>query len=112
MKKTAGKLFAAVRLIPQGKVTTYGALAKLVGSKSPRPIGQILHQNPDPVSTPCHRVVFADGSLSSNYAFGGLKEQKVKLQQEGVIFLPSGKVDLTKSFHSNKSFSSFLRELT
>lgn len=35
---------------------------------------------------PCHGVVFADGSLSKNYAFGGLKKQKEKLEKEGVIF--------------------------
>jgi methylated-DNA-protein-cysteine methyltransferase-like protein len=43
---------------------------------------------------PCHRIVFADGSLAPGFAFGGADEQQRMLEAEGVGFLPNGKVDL------------------
>ena len=43
---------------------------------------------------PCHRVVFADGSLTPGFAFGGPDEQRRMLEAEGVGFLPDGKVDM------------------
>ncbi len=80
------KVLDAVAAIPKGKVATYGQIAKLAGIKSPRAVGQIIHRNTDPDAVPCHRVVFADGSLSPEYAFGGLKKQMEKLKSEGVSF--------------------------
>lgn len=80
------KIFQVVSAIPKGKVMTYGQIAKKLSLKSARIVGKVLHENKDPKNIPCHRVVFADGSLSKNYAFGGIKKQKEKLQMEGVIF--------------------------
>lgn len=80
------KVFKLVSFIPQGKVLTYGQIAKFLGIKSARVVGQILHQNPDPKNIPCHRVVFNDGSLAKSYAFGGKKEQWRKLKDEGITF--------------------------
>jgi alkylated DNA nucleotide flippase Atl1 len=54
------------------------------------------HKNSDPAQVPCHRVVFADGSLSKNYAFGGEKAQRAKLKSEGVKLIGE-KVDLLNS---------------
>lgn len=70
---------------------TYGQVAKLAGLKSARTVGQALHKNIDPEKIPCHRVVFKNGSLSKNYAFGGPKKQQEKLESEGIKFL-GGKV--------------------
>lgn len=72
--------------IPKGKVITYGQIDKILKINSPRFVGQTLHQNKNPEKIPCHRVVFTNGSLSKNYAFGGLKKQKEKLIKEGVKF--------------------------
>ncbi len=80
------KVYALVAKIPKGKVMTYGQIAKILKIKSPRLVGRILHQNKDPKNIPCHRVVFADGSLSKNYAFGGMKKQKEILMKEGIKF--------------------------
>lgn len=93
---TNQKVYNFVSKIPKGKAATYGQVAKACGLKSARQVGQILHQNTDPVHIPCHRVVFADGSLSKNYAFGGEKAQRKKLQGEGVVFV-GGKVNLAKN---------------
>lgn len=46
---------------------------------------------------PCHRVVFANGSLAPGFAFGGAGEQRRMLEAEGVRFLPDGRVDMKKS---------------
>ena len=78
------RVYQAVRAIPKGRVATYGDIAR-VAMTSARAIGSILHINPDPKTIPCHRVVFADGRLSQGFAFGGIVEQKSRLESEGVF---------------------------
>lgn len=90
------KVYDLVAKVPKGKVTTYGALSKLVGV-DPRVIGFALHQNKDPKNIPCHRVINSKGMISSGYAFGGPNIQKQMLETEGIVFDKKGKVDL-KSF--------------
>lgn len=90
------QVYQVVQKIPSGKVATYGQIAKLLGTRDARRIGHALHANPSE-ETPCHRVVFADGSLAPGYAFGGPKEQLRKLELEGVQFTKGEKVNLTKS---------------
>lgn len=83
----AYKVYKVVRQIPPGKVKTYKEVAILAGNKNAyRAVGNILHKNPDEKSIPCHRVVRSDGALSNNYAFGGMKAQKKRLEKEGIIF--------------------------
>lgn len=79
-------VYKLVSFIPQGKVLTYGKIAKFLGIKSARVIGQFLHQNLDCKNIPCHRVVFSDGSLAKNYAFGGIKKQKALLEKEEIVW--------------------------
>ena len=71
--------------IPAGKVSTYGDIAKALGyPNAARLIGQILHNNPNPVTVPCHRVIQSNGNIGG-YAYG--KEKKLKLlQEEGLRF--------------------------
>lgn len=96
---TADRIYEVVKSIPRGKVMTYGAIALRLRSGSsagisPRMVGRILHNNPDPENIPCHRVVDAKGKLAEHYAFGGAKEQRRKLRAEGVKFKNSVRVDL------------------
>lgn len=71
--------------IPRGKVTTYGDIAKAIGSPgASRAVGRILNINPDPVVVPCHRVVMSDGRLGG-YAFGSERKQQL-LEKEGLTF--------------------------
>jgi methylated-DNA-protein-cysteine methyltransferase related protein len=91
----AKQVYELVSKIPKGRVLTYGSIAKEIGLKTPRQVGWLLHRNDDPQNVPCHRVVFSDGSLSGNYAFGGRDAQKKWLQSEGVVF-KGEKVDLQK----------------
>lgn len=73
-------VYAAVRRIPAGKVATYGQIAMLAGSpRASRIVGGALHRNPEPGKTPCHRVVFRDGSLAPGFAFGGPGAQRALL---------------------------------
>lgn len=95
----ADKVYKLLLTIPAGKVVTYGQIANKLGLPTPRMVGRILHNNPEPFDIPCHRVVFSDGSLAPSYAFGGKEKQKELLVKEGVIF-NSSKVDFKKSGYS------------
>ncbi|HEX6977209.1 MAG TPA: MGMT family protein [Patescibacteria group bacterium] len=89
------KVHEIVTKVPKGKVTTYGEIAKSLGTKDVRKIGWALHANKD-LSVPCHRVVNKDGRLAPGYAFGGPDMQKEKLLKEGVLFKDQMHVDLKK----------------
>ena len=89
------RVYAMVEQIPRGMVATYGQIARLIGEpRRARYVGFALHANPRPGIVPCHRVVFADGSLCEGFAFGGIDVQRSLLEEEGVRFTPTGKVDL------------------
>ena len=63
--------------IPAGKVSTYGDIAKALGyPKAARLVGQILHDNPNPVIVPCHRVIHSDGRLGG-YAYGTERKREL-----------------------------------
>ena len=84
---TFEKIYEQVRLIPKGKVATYGQIAFLAGNpRWSRVVGYALHVNPDPDSIPCHRVVTKEGRLSPSFAFGGENIQRELLLGEGVSF--------------------------
>lgn len=87
-------VYDLVRQIPEGQVTTYGEIARALGTRDARRVGHALHANPSGDLTPCHRVVTKDGKLSESYAFGGSIEQYAKLKDEGVNFLDRTHVDL------------------
>ncbi len=89
-------VYAAVRMIPEGKVATYGDIACAVGRpKAAQAVGWALHVNPEPVITPCHRVVNRFGMLAESFGFGGIEEQQRLLELEGVKVI-DGAVDLKK----------------
>ena len=89
------RVYEMVEQIPCGMVATYGQIAGLIGApRSARYVGYALHSNPRPGEIPCHRVVFADGSLARGFAFGGPGVQRELLEAEGVTFLDDGRVDL------------------
>lgn len=89
------RVYGIVSQIPVGKVLTYQKVAKLTRISNPRIVGSILHNNEDSERVPCHRVVHKDGTLASNYRFGGIEKQEGKLRNEGVEII-DGKVDLKK----------------
>ncbi len=87
-------IYDAVKLIPQGRVSTYGDIASYLGNPGlSRVVGNALHVNPYQGIVPCHRVVNSQGRLARNFGFGGLEGQRKRLEAEGVKVL-DGKVDL------------------
>lgn len=97
MNEFTRRIYEVVQQIPKGCVASYGQIAALAGNpRRARGVGFALHRNPNPGLVPCHRVVFKNGSVCTGYAFGGPEVQKQKLADEGVVFLPDGKVDMEK----------------
>jgi len=79
--------------IPYGTVTTYGQLAKKVGSpKAARAVGGALGANPIPIIIPCHRVLASTGALTGFSGAGGVLMKKNLLTLEGVDFRAFKKV--------------------
>lgn len=90
------RVYEAVRQIPPGKVATYGQVAWLCGSpRGSRIVGAAMQRAPEGV--PCHRVIYRDGTLCCEQAFGGKEIQRQMLEAEGVEFLEDGRVNLRKS---------------
>lgn len=75
------EVWTALRQIPPGTTTSYGALAARLGrSNASRAVGLANSQNPVAIVVPCHRVVGADGSLTG-YA-GGLERKRWLIAHE------------------------------
>ncbi len=85
-----------VALIPEGRVSTYKAIAKALDTKAYRAVGSAIGKNQNPITVPCHRVVKSDGRVGG-YAFG--VEKKIQLlQKEGVQVENDKIVDFEKLF--------------
>lgn len=91
-KKTADNdffsmVYEVTKLIPYGRVTSYGAIARYLGSgRSARMVGWALnacHNMPDPV--PAHRVVNRNGLLTGKHHFGNSTTMEQLLINEGII---------------------------
>ncbi|HMB95872.1 MAG TPA: MGMT family protein [Tepidisphaeraceae bacterium] len=93
------KVWALTARIPQGKVVTYGDIAKKLGTKAYRAVGNALNRNPYAPLVPCHRVVGSNGSLTG-FAHG-TDTKKRMLEKEGVRFVTDSKVDLSNRFRFN-----------
>ena len=83
------KIYALLRKVPRGKVTTYKALAEKLNSKAYRAVGQAMKCNPYAPEVPCHRVVKSDGSVGGfmGKINSDAKEVKKKinmLRREGI----------------------------
>lgn len=85
-----------IRSIPSGCVSTYGDIARLAGSpQAARQVARILHTCSKAEQLPWHRVVNREGRISLK-PFQGYEEQKVLLEEEGVVFDETGKINLDK----------------
>lgn len=82
-----------VRAIPEGKVLSYGAVAKKAGFPgAARAVGGLMKGNYDKL-VPCHRVVRADGRIGE-YNRGGPSKKSALLKKEGVPFVSADRVKL------------------
>ncbi|MDP2431750.1 MAG: methylated-DNA--[protein]-cysteine S-methyltransferase [Pseudomonadota bacterium] len=80
------RVWQALLDIPSGHTSTYGELARRLGS-SARAVGQALGDNPLPIVIPCHRVLAAHGLGGFNHACDGhaLDVKRWLLRHEGVL---------------------------
>jgi methylated-DNA-protein-cysteine methyltransferase related protein len=88
-------LYRLIEKIPAGQVATYGQLARIVGC-SPRQVGHALStlDGKQAKKVPWHRVVNAQGKISPRGEGGGETLQADRLRREGVVWRPSGVIDL------------------
>ena len=90
----AERVYAVLRKVPAGKVTTYKFLAEQLGTKAYQAVGSALANNPYAPVVPCHRVVSSDGSIGG---FMGKKtgqsiEKKIKMLATEGVFVKDGKI--------------------
>jgi methylated-DNA-[protein]-cysteine S-methyltransferase len=84
------EVYAAVRLIPAGNVTTYGRIAQRIARGSARAVGTALARNPFAPDVPCHRVVCANGGLGGFHGHtdaAAMLKKSTMLRAEGVKFV-------------------------
>ena len=89
----AQKVYEVCSSIPEGKVSTYGDVARKIGS-SPRAVGQALRCNPYAPKVPCHRVVSALGRIGGfmGETKGVEIERKVALLKDEGVNVSDGKI--------------------
>jgi methylated-DNA-protein-cysteine methyltransferase-like protein len=79
------RVYKVVRTVPVGRVTTYGLIAKKLGSaSSARTVGWALNACHNDSSIPAHRVVNRNGLLSGKHHFKGFDLMKQLLENEGI----------------------------
>jgi len=77
-----------VRLIPKGKVTTYGAIAKCIGLKhGARMVGYAMSGAHRMRGLPAYRVVNSQGMLSGKHHFGSPNRMQQLLEEEGIVIV-------------------------
>ncbi len=98
MAHTYEQIYDIVRRIPQGRVATYGQVARLAGiPRQPRAVGYALSALDEHSPVPWHRVVNAVGEVSRRSEPGGMEDlQRIRLEREGVVFDAKGRVKLAE----------------
>ena len=90
------RIWQVVALIPRGNVATYGDVARHAGLPgAARRVGHALRKLPEGTRIPWHRVVNAQGKISLPADSTGYRQQKERLEREGVVFV-NGKIDLER----------------
>jgi methylated-DNA-protein-cysteine methyltransferase-like protein len=84
-------VYAVVRQVPRGKVTTYGQVSKIVGTVSARQVGYALHAVKPGMDVPWQRVVNSQGKISLQGS-----DQRRLLEAEGVEFDDRDRIDLKR----------------
>ncbi|MCL2572402.1 MAG: MGMT family protein [Defluviitaleaceae bacterium] len=86
------QVYTLVKKVPQGKVISYGQIAKMLGRpRSAREVGRAMRICPESDNIPWQRVVMSDGTITGGQ-FADMR--KGMLEDEGVTFLADGRVDM------------------
>ena len=79
------KVWCEIDKIPCGEVVTYSQIAKNIGHpKAARAVANACGDNPNPITTPCHRVICSNGNIGGYSGTGGVKQKIKLLREEGV----------------------------
>jgi methylated-DNA-protein-cysteine methyltransferase-like protein len=90
-------VYDVVRLVPKGRITTYGAVAAYLGAKSSsRMVGWAMNGSPKDV--PAHRVVNRNGLLTGKHHFKSPDMMEKKLKREGVKVIDDKVQDFKRHF--------------
>jgi len=93
------RVYAIARQIPEGKVTSYGAIAKALGTaRSARMVGWAMNASHGREDVPAHRVVNRIGVLSGKHHFDGTHLMQQLLENEGIELINNQIVDFKKHF--------------
>lgn len=94
------QVYQVVRLIPKGRITSYGTIGKFLGSaKSARMVGWALNQSHTQLpKVPAHRVVNRQGLLTGKHHFPSNDGMISQLAQEGISVQDNRIVDFEKHF--------------
>lgn len=91
-----GRIYALVRQVPMGYVTTYGEIARQVGCTA-RTVGFAMAALPAGHDVPWQRVINSQGRVSSRADGDGSLVQRVLLEAEGVDFDERQRIDLRRA---------------
>lgn len=93
------RVYEVARQIPEGKVTSYGAIAKALGAgRSARMVGWAMNASHNRDDIPAHRVVNRIGMLSGKHHFDGTNLMQQLLENEGIEVVDNQIVDFEKHF--------------
>jgi methylated-DNA-protein-cysteine methyltransferase related protein len=93
------RVYAIVRQIPEGKVTSYGAIAKALGTaRSARMVGWAMNAAHSLEDVPAHRVVNRNGLLTGKHHFDGTNLMQQLLENEGIVVVHNQIIDFEKFF--------------
>jgi methylated-DNA-protein-cysteine methyltransferase-like protein len=93
------RVYEIARQIPEGKVTSYGAIAKALGTRrSARMVGWAMNASHNREDIPAHRVVNRKGLLSGKHHFAGTNLMQQLLENEGVKVVNNQIIDFEKHF--------------
>lgn len=97
------RVYAIVRQIPYGRVTSYGAIAKALGTaRSARMVGWAMNASHGLEDVPAHRVVNRKGLLTGKHHFDGTNLMQQLLESEGIKIQDNQILDLEKYFWEPK----------
>ena len=97
------KVYAVARRIPYGKVTSYGAIAKSLGTnRSARMVGWAMNASHNIEDVPAHRVVNRKGLLTGKHHFDGTNLMQQLLESEGITVVDNQIIDFEKHFWEPK----------
>jgi len=87
------RCYSVLKKVPKGKVTTYKEIAKALGTKAYRAVGNAMNKNPYVPKVPCHRVIKSNGEVGE---FASGTKKKIQMLRKDGVEIKKGKIDLNR----------------